>query len=607
MQREFRKKIVTYGFAAVLLAVLLTAVCYHFGVQPVTQLFPELKTFSSYEEIERFLKRNMEIMKNLKGRLAFFSDSGLEAVPSSPDVKAAPAHSTTNIQVAGVDEADIVKVDDEGFLYVFSGDALYVVQAYPPEKLKVLSKIVFETYSAEIYVNNDRLTVLGHSYNLLLERMPYRPNVETTFINIYDVSDRAAPKLTRRVILNGTLLGSRMIGNYVYAVVTQPATLPSEKETGFEVVLPKIVVNNSFTQVKPTDIHYVNVSDVSYFFTTIIAVNIVDDAEPPTYESILEGATSCVYVSTSNMYLAVPNTNLWILTADESVPKYETLIYRVNLNNEKIVWEAQGAVPGYVLNQFSMDEYNGYFRIATTIGWGENSVNNLFILDANLKIVGNLTGLDPGKQIYAARFMGDRCYLVTFYQKDPFFAIDVGNPFKPKVLGALEIEGFSGYLHPYDENHIIGVGMEGSSVKLSLYDVENVKNPKEIDKYLIGNFSYTLVLGDHKAFLFDKKKSLLAFPVSISIFQPVKVERDVFGEKYSRLEGFWQGAYIFNVSLKGFTLKGNVTHNDQTWSDGILEVKRILYIENVLYTVSSGKVKLNSLEDLSLIGEIKLS
>jgi uncharacterized secreted protein with C-terminal beta-propeller domain len=541
----------------------------------------------------------MELAKNLPGRLVFFS-GGLENSLSA-DVKAAPAHSTTNIQVVGVDEADIVKTDDKGYVYVVSGNAIYILQAYPPEQAKVLSKIVLnETYGVEIYVNGDRLAILGSSFQYVFRYVPYFGEM---FINVYDISNRSQPTLTRTVSLNGTLSGSRMIGNYIYAVITQPAIRPSEtNETDFEVDLPKIVVDGSVKEVQPTEIRYVNVSDASYSFTTVIAVNIVDDAQEPTYEPVLTSATSCMYVSTGNMYLTVPNTNLWILSAETSQPQYETLIYRVKLNKEKIIWEAEGSVPGYVLNQFSMDEYNGFFRIATTSGWGENAVNNLFILDMSLNIVGNLTNLDPGKQIYAARFMGDRCYLVTFFQKDPFFVIDVSNPFEPKVLGALEIEGFSGYLHPYDENRVIGIGMEENKVKLSLYNVTDVADPKEIDKFLVpGDWSGTTVLGDHKAFLFEKEKQLLAIPVSISW-----VEIRDGKEGYSK--GFWQGAYIFKISLEGFTLRGNVTHQDDaTWVEGGFEVKRILYIENVLYTVSDRKVKLNSLEDLSFINEIKLS
>jgi inhibitor of cysteine peptidase len=164
----------------------------------------------------------------------------------------------------------------------------------------------------------------------------------------------------------------------------------------------------------------------------------------------------------------------------------------------------------------------------------------------------------------------------------------------------LKIPGFSGYLHPYDENHIIGIGKQDNNVKLSLFDVTNVTAPTETAKYVVqADWSDSAVLMDHKAFLFDKSKQLLALPVSISWI--------VKGDEYYT-KGFWQGAYVFNISLEqGFTLKGNITHQngaDQFESD--LEVKRILYIENVLYTISDKKIKMNNLENLGEINEVEL-
>jgi uncharacterized secreted protein with C-terminal beta-propeller domain len=200
--------------------------------------------------------------------------------------------------------------------------------------------------------------------------------------------------------------------------------------------------------------------------------------------------------------------------------------------------------------------------------------------------------------------MGSRVYLVTFIQIDPFFVIDLSNPTAPEVLGYLKIKGFSGYLHPYDENHIIGVGKQDNNVKLSLFDVTNVTAPTEATPPYIAKASWsdTSVLEDHKAFLFDKSKQLLALPISIS-------GATWLNDTYYN-NGFWQGEYVFNISLtNGFVLKGNVTHqrtNVEQW-DGSYWVKRALYIDNVLYTVSDKMIKMNSLVDLSLLKEVLLS
>jgi uncharacterized secreted protein with C-terminal beta-propeller domain len=249
-----------------------------------------------------------------------------------------------------------------------------------------------------------------------------------------------------------------------------------------------------------------------------------------------------------------------------------------------------------------MDEYNEFFRVATT-EWTSESKNSLFILDMDLNIVGSLENIAPGETIYSARFISDRCYLVTFQQIDPFFVIDLANPYEPKILGELEIPGFSGYLHPYDENHIIGVGKQDTNVKLSLFDVTDVSAPIELVlPYIVqSDWSDTTVLMDHKAFLFDKSKELLALPISINSF--VMTEEDYY------TSSFWQGEYVFDINLiDGFVLKGNVTHQGDSvdqWDSGYW-VKRALYIDDVLYTISDRKIKMNSLEDLSFINEIEL-
>jgi len=600
--REVKSRTVTRGYAALLLAILLTTVCYSLFVQPgVRPASSRLETFSSYEELEDFLRASMERAKqfvNVYGYRMF------EDARAPQTLEAMTEHSITNVQVAGVDESDIVKTDGE-YLYVVSGTSVYILRAYPPDEAGLLSRIdLNETYGAEIYVNGNKIVVLGNKYPYIFVndvRFMY-PFIGELFVEVYDVSDRAKPVLARTVILNGTLIGSRMVGNYVYAVVNQPATLSGGDEDDFEVILPIIYVDGSVKEVQPTEVRYVNVSDVFYYFTTVISVNVIDDSEEPTYEPFLTGATACMYVSLSNMYLAVPNTTAWILTEKAVEAREETLIYRVKFDQAEITCEAEGAVSGYVLNQFSMDEYNGFFRIATTRWMDNASKNSLFILDQNLRVVGGLEDLAPGERIYSARFMGDRCYLVTFRQVDPFFVIDVGDPSEPRVLGYLKIPGFSGYLHPYDLDHVIGVGKEDNSLKLSLFDVTDVNAPIETGKYIVeGGWSESTVLWDHKAFLFDKTRGLLALPVSIWSVENTTVRGYV--------KGYWQGAYVFDVSSEqGFALRGSITHMNATDPyDFGFEVRRTVYIDGVLYTVSDRTVQMHDLESLELINELNLS
>jgi uncharacterized secreted protein with C-terminal beta-propeller domain len=258
-----------------------------------------------------------------------------------------------------------------------------------------------------------------------------------------------------------------------------------------------------------------------------------------------------------------------------------------------------------------MDEYNEYFRLATT-SQNETQQNNIYVLNMNLSAVGKLENLAKGESIYAARFMGDKCYLVTFRQIDPFFVIDMRSPSEPKVAGELKIPGYSSYLHPYDENHVIGIGKENNTVKLSLFDVTNLNQPTEIAKYIVdGDWTDSQALYDPKAFLFDKEKQLLVVPVSITQYGVI----DLKGVETSVQQGgFWQGAYVFTLTTSGFTLRGGITHQDSITSpesyygyDYNKWVDRALYIDNTLYTVSNAKVKLNSLENLALIAEVNLS
>ncbi|MFA5930361.1 MAG: beta-propeller domain-containing protein [Candidatus Micrarchaeia archaeon] len=291
----------------------------------------------------------------------------------------------------------------------------------------------------------------------------------------------------------------------------------------------------------------------------------------------------------------------------------------------------QASVPGHVLNQFSMDEYNGYFRIATTSGqtWSsENpSSNNVYVIDSGMKVAGKLEGLAKGESIYSARFMGNRAYLVTFKKIDPLFVVDLSVPASPSVLGQLKIPGYSDYLHPYDETHLIGLGKDAAAaegenqdfawyqgVKLSLFDVGDVSHPKEVAKYEIGDRGTdSYALQDHKAFLFSKEKGLLAIPVLLARIDPLKYPNGVEASTYG--DYVFQGEYVFDVSLdKGFVLRGTVSHatdegefakSGYYWYSNS-NVKRALYMDSTLYTVSDMYVKANGLGTLAAVSSLQI-
>ena len=617
MKATSNDRIMVLGIIA--LALFTTGTLY--GINSLASAGTDhLKTFSSYYELLSFLQKNTAQARlyytspffDIINSIPLFSKE-FSAMTQGSD--RGSEYSTTNIQVEGVDEADLVKTDGE-YLYVVSHNIVYIAKAFPPGDAKILATIeVGNINNVGLYINENKLVILGDQYRWYLDPysgsdwsvekvgglgfVPYYPN--TVIAKVYDVANKSSPVLVRDLSISGTVSGSRMIGDYVYAVVQQPALGCIEDQ----VTLPVITDNNSTKVIQPNEVSYSDVPSTYYNFVTILAINTANDSAPPTYETILTSVSSVMYISQNNMYLTVPKYPVHIMTMRNLVggnggggseERQKTLIYRISLNGEDISVEAEGSVYGLVHNQFSMDEYNGNFRIATTEWTRNGAINSLYVLNPKLETIGSLEGLAPKESIYSARFMGERCYLVTFRQIDPFYVIDVSNPTAPKVLGYLKIPGFSGYLHPYDNEHIIGVGMEDGGVKLSLFEVTNVSAPGEVAKFNFNaTWSYTEVNNDHKAFLFDKAKALLVLPVSLSM--PA-------GDRWI----YWQGAAVFSTTLEnGFQLKGTVTHQDGESGGGNTSVSRSLYIGNVLYTVSGAKVKMNDLWSLLPLGEFLLS
>jgi len=598
-----------------------------------------LQKFSSYEELRSFLNTSSRSYGDYYGYdlspsapATLFNTFGLKNTASteSTNQPSTPEYSTTNIQVEGVDEADIVKTDGE-YIYVMSTNNVTIIRAYPATDAEILSKIKMKGTLNGMFINGDKLIVFE-------EQSPYdnyRPYEEKpvnaysytwqTTIRIYDVADRENPVLARNVTVDGSYFDSRMIGDYVYTVTNSPAYYYED-----EVPLPRIILDGRSTTISASDIYYSNITDSGYSFTTIIALNIQNDLQEPTIQPLLFGTTSNMYVSLNNIYVTNLNaTSIQRLGTYQTLEK--TVVHRIHVEDGEIEYQASGEVPGHILNQFSMDEYDKHFRIATTTGqvwgWGQTtSKNHVYILNMNLNITGKLEDLAPGEKIYSARFMGDRGYLVTFKKIDPLFVLDLSDPEDPHVLGQLKITGYSDYLHPYDETHIIGIGKETveaeegnfawyQGIKISLFDVSDVTTPKEIAKYEIGDRGTdSPILRDHKAFLFDKSKNLLVIPVTVAEINPAQYPSGVPANAYGSF--VWDGAYVFHVSLEeGLVFRGRITHLNNNaellksgyWYQSPYSVKRSLYIDDVLYTISGSKVKMNSLTDLSEINELNLN
>lgn len=243
----------------------------------------------------------------------------------------------------------------------------------------------------------------------------------------------------------------------------------------------------------------------------------------------------------------------------------KTGIIKIGLEEFKII--AAGEAPGYPLNQFALDEYRENLRIATTIGerWVgifmngisglqgsiQESVNDVYVLDSDLKILGSVKDMGKGEKIYSARFIEDKGYLVTFRQTDPFYVLDLLNPQNPQLKGELKIPGYSSYLHPITKDKILGIGKENWQVKISLFDVSNSANPLEVDKYILDE-EWSEALSNHHAFLLDVKHQIFFLPGS-------------------------KGGYIFSCKNDKLNLIKTI---EQSW------VKRAIYLDDYLYIIS---------------------
>ena len=643
VQAEVKKKTRLYGMTAILSAIVLVSMIFVLGstpgLPPINNppVLSGMATFADETALRNYIATNQKDAITFYGGgpldTGFLNErSGTPAPqPMSPDQFSvesgdSASYSTTNIQVAGVDEADLVKNDGE-YLYVSSNDYssnqnyIYIVKA-DVEDPRVISRIPLEnnTYLAGMYLSqdSDELVVIGSEYQFYIldaepartEGMIYPYPIEVkTFLKVYDISDKVHPELADNYTLTGSYFNSRMIGDYIYTVVSQPAQILENNI----LPLPRIYAGTEVNEVAPSEIFYsdtANFTDVAnnYFtYTTFFGLNVKDSNQGLTNMTILMGGASTMYVSLNNMYVTYPT---W------SDGQY-TSIYRVSVDEGKLTFQAKGVVAGSVLNQYSMDEYDGYFRLATT-NWKDTTQNTVYVVDMNITTAGSieLEKAEIRETIMSARFIGNKAYIVTFEQKDPFFVLDMSDPTNPKVTGELEIPGYSSYLHPYDENTIIGLGMEDNTVKLSLFDVTNVNDPKEVAKYIFeGDYSYSDALQDPKAFLFDKARQLLVIPVSITRYGVV--DGEVSPPTSDEISigpltgGYWQGACVFKLTVAdGFELRDGITHQENTdqlyYGDYNLNVIRTLFINDTLYTVSNAKIQLNSLDTLAFIAEVAL-
>ncbi|KIL52877.1 beta-propeller domain-containing protein [Jeotgalibacillus campisalis] len=557
------------------------------------------------------------------------SESAADTAESSSDAMGGDdGYSETNNQVDGVNEADVVQTDGE-FIYHITGNQLvHIVEVGARESMEPVSAINFEDefYPSQLFLKEDTLIVIGDKWMTRAYPDQEKPresresqpaaDMSVTIAKIYSVSDPAKPELIREAGAEGYFNSARMIDSHLYFVTTfSPNFWLLEEDPDVE-LRPHTWDSKggeSFEPVAAADISIIPENEQGEY-ALITAVDVSTPDSEVTTETYL-GTGGQLYMSEKSLYLATSNGPYTIMPIDimpAGQGASETTIYKFDIDGSSVDFSSQGTVKGGVLNQFSMDEHDGHFRIATsegnTFGNNRNSLNHLFILNDRMEQVGSVEGLAKGERIYSARFMGDKAYMVTFRETDPLFVIDTANPEAPEVLGELKIPGFSTYLHPLDENHLIGFGVDTevmksesagdppqvrqTGMKISLFDITDFSNPKEKDTEIIGGpGTFSTLMHDHKALFHHKERNLFGFPIVM------------YDEKTDTNEMNFvsQGALLYTITKNnGIQLASEIMDEKQSgqqYEDWDSQIQRLLYIGDTLYSVRANKVESHDLPE----------
>jgi len=605
----------------------------------------ELPTFKDFEELVAYMENTANGYGYMRGGMGVPEMAMAEDTQAGDSSKNSSegSYGETNVQVEGVDEADVIK-NDGRYIYFIAGNRLVIVDAQDPANMSVAGKIVLDEGSgfAEMFLDGDTLTTIGYTY----DEMPlvnykseegedilpgrYMPVRNYTFAKVYDLSDISNPVMTREYKIEGYMLSSRMTGGKLYLVTNKWAYFyMTDGVVRAEDVLPykyDSEKDEDTTMIAPDEISYLpNPVDNSFMN---ISVMDVDSSKAVQVETVMGGG-STIYMNTQALYIVKPVYYFFpaVLemegssddtTSSEAQEPEEpkTQIFKYNLTANSVKYAGTGEVRGDVLNQFSMDEYNGFFRIATTL-WTENgTINNVFVLDSNMNNVGSVENLAPGERIYSVRFSGNTGYVVTFRNMDPLFVLDLSNPSNPKVTGELKIPGFSNYLHPVGDNYLLGVGVdtrevytkdengkeivtgfETGGLKVSLFDVSDPYNPREVDVLVIGKQgSYSEAQYNHRAFTWWPEKNVAMFSAQINN-----------SEKYGDWNSWTEGAVIVDVNNGRLALKGILPAAQEGVYWSFYTPSRVTYINNAVYYLQYGKIRTFDFNTLQMIGELQVA
>ena len=523
-------------------------------------------------------------------------------------------YSGTNNQVAGIDEADIVKTDGK-WIYTLnqSRNTVYILSANGREAA-VVGKIelpmpkdsdTFWRSYEEMMLCGDKLYVLG-SYNDWSKENGELDS-QHAFAEVYDLGDRTAPKHTGTLKQEGSYRTARLVGD-ILVIVSDYRTWYFYRYDINEVksYVPRVAANGDETVLAPGDI-YVNPESKDNGFTVVTTINAAEGREFDSYKAVL-GGCGTVYFNGTDLLIA---STEWQSEQSEEQTNEEgkhfvkitsgerTNLFRFTVTDGKIEAAASTKLNGSLLNQFSMDACNGYYRLVVTRSdseeliwtdgidtyeWNNSSDCALYVLDADLNVVGSLENLAKDERVQSVRFMGDAAYFVTFRQVDPLFSVDLSDPKNPTVLSKLKIPGFSAYLHPFGEGMLLGIGYDADeehgwteNVKLSMFDISDPSDVKEAFKLSVKDVNYTSVQYNHKVVFVDVKTGTVAFPAD-NVYLVFRVEGNAF-KQIGKIE----------------------TESDYWFGDA-----RGLFVDDAFYVIGNEEVIVLSFETMEKLATIKL-
>jgi hypothetical protein len=544
--------------------------------------------------------------------------------PPSPNAsgakEAAPTYSTTNVQEEGVDEPDVVKTDGTT-IFTVVGQTLYAVAATGPGAPRIVGSLALSRFGGDLLLHGQRLLVIQTASPIAVEPLAgggvarLAPKIAAqgqTLITEVDVGDPAALKVARTLTLDGQYVNARQNGATVRVVLssTPRAYTVADVRGRASGWLPRsrfasrISGRHRTRKIVACRAVRRPPSFSGLGMVSILTINLDKGLWEVDADAVMTDAQT-VYGSAGHLYVA---TQRWIDpgTQPADLPTTSTLIHRFDVGDpDRTTYEASGEVPGYLLNQYSLSEQGGDLRVASTAdpvwsqgeqqGSSQSYVTVLRRQGATLAPIGRVSGLGQGQRIYSVRFIGDVGYVVTFRQVDPLYTIGLADPTAPKVLGQLELQGYSAYLHPIADDLLLGVGQDATpegrtkGVQVSLFGVGDPAHPKLLAQHALGAASSSQVEFDSHAFLYWAPRQLVVLPVQV--FDS--------GDGKSSTPGF-TGAIALTVDRAGIAETGRVAHDP---ADGFVPaINRSIVIGDQLLTVSDGGVLASALDGFGRVG-----